>query len=120
MHDYLAVDWSGIVELSAALDEFKAVTMDAESNIEGQNKQLSLGVHVNRENSMDLYVYSPYWIINKTSLPLQIRVSKDWLGYQSEPASRTAKSIKPRLHFLRHQMASNGITRRSTVLESSA
>ena len=53
--------------------------MDADGgrSIEGQSKQLSLSVHASRESSrgsMDLYVYAPYWIVNKTGLPVQIRV----------------------------------------------
>ncbi len=41
-------------------------------NAEGMNRQLSLSIHVNTSNSMDLHIYSPYWIINKTQLPLHL------------------------------------------------
>lgn len=68
------MDWTGSVDLSNDLDEFKAISMETEVNVEGQNKQLSLGIHVDRSNCLDLYMYSPYWIVNKTGLPVQIRV----------------------------------------------
>jgi vacuolar protein sorting-associated protein 13A/C len=48
--------------------------METDIIVEGQNRQLSLSVHVDRSHSLDLYVYSPYWIVNKTGLPVQIRV----------------------------------------------
>ena len=57
------------------MDDFKAITMDTDVNLEGQNKQLSLSVHIDRSKSLDLYIYSPYWIINKTGLPIQLRVN---------------------------------------------
>ena len=47
---------------------------DPENDASTNNKQLSLSIHVSRTESLDLYIYTPYWIINKTSLPLQIRV----------------------------------------------
>ena len=51
--------------------------MDVNLQGETEKKQLSISVHVDKSQSMDLHVYSPYWIINKTGLPLQLRVS-DW------------------------------------------
>jgi len=73
--NYLGMDWTGSVELNSDLEEFKAIVMEADGNVEGLNRQLSLSIHVNCRRSMDLYVYSPYWIMNKTGLPIQMRVS---------------------------------------------
>ena len=74
MRDYLSADWSGSFDLTFDLEEFKAVMMESETSVEGQNKQLSLGVHVSRTQTLNLYVYSPYWVVNKTGLPIQLRV----------------------------------------------
>ena len=49
--------------------------MDINLQGETEKKQLSISIHVDKSQSMDLHVYSPYWIINKTGLPLQLRVS---------------------------------------------
>ena len=85
--NYLGLDWTGSVDLTNDLEEFKAINMEADCNIDSQNKQLSLSIHVNQRLSMDLFIYSPYWIINKTGLPVQIRVSnlsKFWLFKDSK------------------------------------
>ena len=76
--DYLAGEWVGTLELGPNLETYKAITMnEMDINLQGDSgkKQLSIGVHVDKSQSMDLQVYSPYWIINKTGLPLQLRVS---------------------------------------------
>jgi len=70
----MGVDWTGSLELTFDLDEFKAINMESDGSVDGQSKQLSLSIYVCQWQSMDLYVYSPYWILNKTSLPIQIRV----------------------------------------------
>ena len=49
--------------------------MESENNGEGQTRQTSLSIHTKNGDFLDLYVYTPYWIINKTALPVQIRVS---------------------------------------------
>ena len=68
--DYQSHDWTGTLELCSTLEDFKAITMISDSQ-----ESLSLSIHVDKTNALDLYVYSPYWIINKTMLPIQIRVS---------------------------------------------
>ena len=76
--DYLAGEWVGSLELGPNLETYKAITMnEMDINLQGETekKQLSISVHVDKSQSMDLQVYSPYWIINKTGLPLQLRVS---------------------------------------------
>ena len=76
--DYLASDWIGTLELGYNLETYKAISMnEMDVNLQGETekKQLSISVHVDKSQSMDLHVYSPYWIINKTGLPLQLRVS---------------------------------------------
>ncbi len=67
-----------MLELTSDLETYRAVTMnEMDISLQGdaEKKQLSIGVHVDKTNSMDLHVYSPYWVINKAGLPLQLRVS---------------------------------------------
>ena len=74
----MASDWIGTLELGYNLETYKAISMnEMDVNLQGETekKQLSISVHVDKSQSMDLHVYSPYWIINKTGLPLQLRVS---------------------------------------------
>jgi hypothetical protein len=49
--------------------------MATEYDTEGGNKQLGLSLRVDRTETCDVFLHAPYWIINKTGLPLQIRVS---------------------------------------------
>lgn len=85
--NYAGAQWNGSLDLTADIEEFKAITMETESeeqdgghahinnNNNNNQRQLSVSVHTVYTHSMDLYIYSSYWIINKTALPLQIRVS---------------------------------------------
>ena len=72
--DYLGLDWSGSLELSTELEPFKAVNMECDNSVKAERHQLSISVHVTCEPTMHLYLYSPYWLINDTGLPIQIRV----------------------------------------------
>jgi vacuolar protein sorting-associated protein 13A/C len=71
----VGIDWTGSLELTTDLEEFKAINMESDGHAEGQSKQLSLSIYICQKQSMDLYIYSPYWILNKTMLPIQLRVS---------------------------------------------
>ena len=73
--DYLACDWRGTLEITKDMEEFKAIAMDTDVDPDNNNKHLSLSVHFNLTETCNLYIYSPYWIVNKTDLTFQIRVS---------------------------------------------
>ncbi|KAL8570903.1 hypothetical protein ACOMHN_023576 [Nucella lapillus] len=75
MTDYLGCDWVGILEVSPDLEEFKAIPMDTEIDADHVNKHLSLSIHADNSSGMDLHIYTPYWVVNKTQLPLQLRGS---------------------------------------------
>ena len=75
MADYLACDWKGTLEITKDMEEFKAIAMDTDVDPDNNNKHLSLSVHFNLTETCNLYIYSPYWIVNKTDLTFQIRVS---------------------------------------------
>ena len=74
--DYLACDWKGTLEITRDMEEFKAIIMDTDVDPDNNNKHLSLSVHFNLTETCNLYIYSPYWIVNKTDLTFQIRVSR--------------------------------------------
>jgi len=57
------------------MEEFKAISMDTDLDPDNNNKHLSLSVHCTLSRTWDLYIYSPYWIVNKTDLTFQIRVN---------------------------------------------
>lgn len=72
--NYLGLLWTASLNLTLDLDE-KILSMVTDFDTEGGNKQLTVNVRVDRLDSCELFFYSPYWIVNKTGLPLQIRVS---------------------------------------------
>lgn len=65
-----SVIWSGNLNLTKHLDE-KSILLNSD-NTEIHN--ITVSVRVNREGSCNLFLYVPYWIMNKTGLPLQIKV----------------------------------------------
>ncbi|KAK7790642.1 hypothetical protein R5R35_006536 [Gryllus longicercus] len=80
---YLGIPWTGGFNLTPDLEE-KMVTMATEYDTEGGNKQLGLSLRVERGGSCDVILYAPYWIINKTSLPLQLRGSSSDVVYEAQ------------------------------------
>lgn len=74
LSDYLHRDWTGVLEISPDIEEFKAIPMETDFDEELVNKYLSLSIHADHVGSLDLHIYAPYWIVNKTQLPLQLRV----------------------------------------------
>ncbi|XP_055887721.1 intermembrane lipid transfer protein VPS13A-like isoform X3 [Biomphalaria glabrata] len=73
--DYMGSDWTGTLEISPDMEEFRAITMETEIDSENVNRHLSLSIHADQSQSLDLRIYTPYWIVNKTDLPLQLRGS---------------------------------------------
>ncbi|XP_048240040.1 vacuolar protein sorting-associated protein 13A-like isoform X2 [Haliotis rufescens] len=89
--DYLGSDWTGSLDVTSDMDEFKAISMETDINMENVNKHLSLSIHSNQSQSLDLYIYSPYWLVNKTELPLQLR------GSMSDAMFECSSSTNPLL-----------------------
>ncbi|KAK3096835.1 hypothetical protein FSP39_003796 [Pinctada imbricata] len=85
--DYLGCDWTGLFDISQDQEEFKAVAMSPFdfSSEENHNKHLALSIHSSQSTALDLYVYSPYWIINKTDLPIQLRGSNSDAVFDCSP-----------------------------------
>ncbi|KAJ8960584.1 hypothetical protein NQ318_013873 [Aromia moschata] len=67
-----SVTWSGNLNLTRHLDE-KIIVLNTESKEDMKN--LAINVKSDREGSCNLFFYTPYWIVNKTGLPLQIKAA---------------------------------------------
>lgn len=80
--DYMGSDWTGALEISQDMEEFRAISMETELDSENLNRHLCLGIHTEQSSSIDLHIYSPYWIVNKTDLPLQLRGSLSEAVYE--------------------------------------
>ncbi|XP_012945076.2 vacuolar protein sorting-associated protein 13A, partial [Aplysia californica] len=96
--DYLGSDWSGTLDVSSDMEEFRAISMETELDTENVNRHLSLSIHADLSNSLDLRIYAPYWVVNKTDLPLQLR------GSMSEAVYEFGNSPNPLLYrFKKHK-----------------
>lgn len=72
---YLGSSWRGQLELSGNLEEAKGVQMQPQqAQPERMHRQLCISIQLTCDCSLEVFLYSPYWVINKTGLPLQIRV----------------------------------------------
>lgn len=83
---YLGSSWKGQAELSASLDESRVVGMQPQQ-AERMHRHLSIAIHPADRGSLNLCLYAPYWVINKTGLPLQIRGSSSDLIYDCSASS---------------------------------
>lgn len=73
--NYLGLPWTGSFNLNNDLEE-KTLAMTTDCDTDGGNKQLGLNLKIERSEGCELFLHAPYWIINKTGLPLQLRVSQ--------------------------------------------
>ncbi|RZC35875.1 vacuolar protein sorting-associated protein 13A-like, partial [Asbolus verrucosus] len=76
---YNLLIWSGILNFTTYLDE-KIVVLSSESK---DVKHLAINTKTDREGSCNLFFYTPYWIVNKIGLPLQIKASATNTVYES-------------------------------------
>lgn len=70
---YLGISWSGSFNLRKDINE-KIVNMSTEHDTDGGNKHLKIAIKITNEDSCRIFIHSSYWIVNKTGLPLQLRV----------------------------------------------
>ncbi|KAK8726845.1 hypothetical protein OTU49_010090, partial [Cherax quadricarinatus] len=73
--NYLGSDWNGTLEIGAEKGDHHR-TLSLSHGDGNARKKLDLALYCVREGSTSIYVYSPYWIVNKTGLPLHIRGSR--------------------------------------------
>lgn len=76
---YLGIPWTGSLDLSLDMEDHKTVTMKTEHDTDGGNKHLGISVKVQHHDSLNIYLFVPYWIVNKTKLPLQFRVGDNFV-----------------------------------------
>ncbi|XP_022244299.1 vacuolar protein sorting-associated protein 13C-like [Limulus polyphemus] len=81
--NYLGVSWKGKLELSADTEEHHTVLMQPDMDIDGSSKQLVLNVHLSHQHALDVYIYAPYWVVNKTGLPVQLKGSMSDVIYNT-------------------------------------
>lgn len=81
---YLGLLWTGGVNISEDTIDDRLVTMATEHDTDGGNKQLTIAVRITRRDTVVVHLYSPYWIINRTGLPLQIRGTSSGVVYDSQ------------------------------------
>ncbi|KAM7308838.1 vacuolar protein sorting-associated protein 13A isoform X4 [Ixodes scapularis] len=85
---YLGSSWRGQLELSGNLEEAKGVQMQPQqAQPERMHRQLCISIQLACDCSLEVFLYSPYWVINKTGLPLQIRGSNSDVIYDSSASS---------------------------------
>ncbi|XP_077977339.1 intermembrane lipid transfer protein VPS13A-like [Glandiceps talaboti] len=87
MYDYLSADWEGYLHLSRQLKPFEMVVMETNDHEEDRFKYLNLSIHTTHANTMDVFLYSPYWLVNKTELPVEFRGSRSRLVYENQTSS---------------------------------
>lgn len=71
---YSGLVWSGTLNLTTDLDE-KIIVLSTDTKINGASKQLPINVKAERENNYNIFFFASYWVVNKTELPLQFKVS---------------------------------------------
>ncbi|XP_049872672.1 intermembrane lipid transfer protein VPS13A-like isoform X2 [Pectinophora gossypiella] len=109
MH-YMGLPWTGSFTLSPDLTE-KSVSMVTDCDTDGGNKQLGVCVRVERNDCWQLYVFAPYWFINKTGLPLQMKArhSETCFEVTDEPllwaggGARGTRGCRERVRLRAHQ-----------------
>ncbi|XP_063534918.1 intermembrane lipid transfer protein VPS13A-like [Cydia strobilella] len=106
---YMGLPWTGSFTLSPDVTE-KNITMSTECDTQGGNKQLGVRAWLRRADCWQLHLHAPYWIINKTTLPLQLKGSHSDTVYEVtdepllwSPARRHRQADKLRLRA--HQSA---------------
>ncbi|CAK1541918.1 unnamed protein product [Leptosia nina] len=73
---YLGLPWTGGFTYSPDMNE-KTISMTTECETEGGNKRLVIRARLEQSATLRLLLYAPYWVINKTGLPLQIKGRSD-------------------------------------------
>ncbi|XP_066252577.1 intermembrane lipid transfer protein VPS13A-like [Euwallacea similis] len=69
---YNTLTWTGQLSVTGHLDD-KLILMSSDQKSE--RNDVYINVKCEREGSCNLIFYSPYWIVNKTGLPLKVKAS---------------------------------------------
>ncbi|KAL9987728.1 hypothetical protein ACROYT_G002079 [Oculina patagonica] len=76
LDDYQRSTWKGEIELSRGMDELTTFTLKSTQDT-AYGKYLELGVFATFEGTMNITLYSPYWMVNKTGLYLEYTASDE-------------------------------------------
>ncbi|XP_037798990.1 vacuolar protein sorting-associated protein 13A-like isoform X1 [Penaeus monodon] len=79
--NYLSSDWSGTLEIGAEKGNEHRTLILSHGDGDARRK-LEITLYTVRSGSTAIYVYSPYWIVNKTGLPLYIRGARSKVIYE--------------------------------------
>ena len=76
MKNYLNANWEGVLPISREMKSYESITMGTRDHLGDQKKHLNLWAHSSTgKGAWDIFLYSPYWVVNKSELPVEIRVS---------------------------------------------
>ncbi|KTG37053.1 hypothetical protein cypCar_00003660 [Cyprinus carpio] len=116
---YQGRNWTGRMRISREMPEFLSICFTCDSP---EGLTVDLWVHVSRlSGKMVLSVYSPYWIINKTSRVLQYRAEDTCVKHPSNFRDVILFSFKKKNFFSKNkvgvsiQMSSFNLTRIVTM-----
>ncbi|XP_071800647.1 intermembrane lipid transfer protein VPS13A-like isoform X2 [Asterias amurensis] len=86
--NYLAANWEGKLLVSREMKAHESIAMETK-DVEGdQKKYLTLWAHSTTDGgTWDIFLYSPYWIVNKSELPVEIRASRSRKVYNNHSLS---------------------------------
>ena len=71
--NYRGGDWQGLLKIPVERKE-ASKTLLLEQIDSNRKTKLEVSLYVVREVTTSVYIYAPYWIVNKTGLPIQIKV----------------------------------------------
>ncbi|CAG9132598.1 unnamed protein product [Plutella xylostella] len=83
--------WTGSFKMKPTMTD-KRITLLTDSEGEGGNKQLHVSAALSRADCTRLCLYAPYWLINKTGAPMQLKVCRSDTIYKlTTPGVVTAR-----------------------------
>ncbi|XP_033099721.1 vacuolar protein sorting-associated protein 13A-like isoform X2 [Anneissia japonica] len=85
--NYLSSSWEGTVNVSSKMKHYDLVSMTTKDSDSERKRYLNLGVHMSSTNGLDIFLYSPYWIVNKSELPIEVRASKSSKVFGNQTSS---------------------------------
>ncbi|XP_019622240.1 PREDICTED: vacuolar protein sorting-associated protein 13C-like [Branchiostoma belcheri] len=100
--NYLGKEWIGKLNISNTMQELSVCTFQGYDHDGQQKYTLDLGVLASQtEGFLDLSVFCPYWMVNKTGLTLQYKASDDTAVLSHPPNQQDVVlfSFKPKSLF---------------------
>ncbi|XP_071819504.1 intermembrane lipid transfer protein VPS13A-like isoform X2 [Apostichopus japonicus] len=73
---YLSSNWEGTLMVSREMKATETVAMVMQTTGNNQKHLNLLANSTSTDGAWDIFLYSPYWIVNKSELPVEIRASR--------------------------------------------